>query len=256
MNSPYRPTASFDSVERGSLQADGRPQRVMPLTRDYEVAYLTPFGRVDFKTIAAPATPVFEDAFAALGRGTLIATVDGDVAVEDIVPGVGVQTAFGGVQKLLWVGSITVVPQRSGAGRKPHMLRVPAGSFGEERPKQDLILGPRARLLYQNSACVAITGAARAFAPACGFVDGMSVVQLTQTTPLTFYHLGFRGQQTIFANGLEVETYHPGPDLAQSLDPQMLAQFLALFPHIDGLRDFGTLQTSRLTSFELEQLRG
>jgi len=57
----------------------------MPLTRRYEAAWLAPSGEIKTSTRMAPATPQFEEAFSALGRGSLILTEDGPIAVEDLL---------------------------------------------------------------------------------------------------------------------------------------------------------------------------
>ena len=237
-----------------------KPRRSMPLTRRYEVNYLASNGNIDEFQRVAPATPLFEDAFSALGRGALISTVDGPTAVEDILPGALVETA-NGPQPLLWIGSMTVFPDSGelaslSPGREPQrLLRVSADSFGLSRPGPDLMLGPRARLLYRSGACYQIVGTEEAFAPARAFADGVSVTEIAPVSPQKVWQLCFDGQQTFNANGLEVESYHPGLQAEALHDREMGALFLTLFPHIDRLEDFGPMDIPRLTAFEVENLQ-
>ncbi|MCO6381088.1 Hint domain-containing protein, partial [Oceanicola sp. 502str15] len=147
----------------------------MPLTRRFEVSYLASNGDIDEFQRVAPATPLFEEAFSALGRGALISTVDGLTAVEDILPGTLVETA-NGPKPLLWIGSMTVFPESGelaarAPGREPQkMLRIATDAFGFGRPAPDLMLGPKARLLYRSAACTEAVGAEEAFAPARAFI--------------------------------------------------------------------------------------
>ncbi|MEL6206795.1 MAG: Hint domain-containing protein [Pseudomonadota bacterium] len=205
----------------------------------------------------APATPVFEDAFAALARGTLISTAEGPVAVEDLVPGILVETTTSGPMPLLWVGSMTVYPEGTpgSGGEAAGLTRLASDAFGFGRPALDLILGPRARVLYRSSGCRPLVGADQAFAPARAFVDGDGVIPLAPVSPVRVYHLGFHGQQAVRANGMEIESFHPGPDPAAVMMPDALDMFLGLFPHIIRLSDFGPIDTPRLTAFEVERLQ-
>ncbi|WP_213546009.1 Hint domain-containing protein [Vannielia litorea] len=232
----------------------------MPLTRRFEVSYLASNGDIDDFQRVAPATPLFEDAFSALGRGALISTVDGLTAVEDLLPGTFVETPQG-PQQLLWIGSMTVFPESGelaarAPGHEPQkMVRVATDTFGLGRPAPDLMLGPRARLLFRSAACMHAVGAEEAFAPARAFIDGVSVIEISPLSPQKVWQLCFAGQQTYFANGVEVESFHPGFKSEAMHDREMSALFLALFPHVESFEDFGNMHVPRLTAFELENLR-
>ncbi|MFY0636075.1 MAG: Hint domain-containing protein [Vannielia sp.] len=232
----------------------------MPLTRRFEVSYLASNGDIDEFQRVAPATPLFEEAFSALGRGALISTVDGLTAVEDILPGTLVETA-NGPKPLLWIGSMTVFPESGelaarAPGREPQkMLRIATDAFGFGRPAPDLMLGPKARLLYRSAACTEAVGAEEAFAPARAFIDGVSVIEISPMSPQKVWQLCFEGQQTFYVNGVQVESFHPGLKSEAMHDREMSALFLALFPHIDRFEDFGPMDVPRLTAFELENLR-
>lgn len=240
-----------------TVRPDRQSQRVLPLTRRYEVAYLDSVGDIQEFNRVAPATPVFEDAFAALGHGVLISTATGPVAVEDLYPGTMIETVTHGHQPLLWVGAMTIYPgtaEKSG-GEPACLTRLSTDSFGLGRPAPDLMLGPRARVLYRHSRCREILGTDRAFAPARAFADGVNVIEVTPVSPVKVYHLALHGQQTLLANGIEVESYHPGMQPDAMMDDETRELFKALFPHIRSLSDFGPMEVPRLTAFELESLR-
>lgn len=235
-------------------------RRAMPLTRRYTVSHLTPDGDfAEFQRVA-PATPLFEDAFSALGRGALIATTDGPVAVEDLRPGTLIQTVSG-PQPVLWIGSMTVFPDGGElsarvTGREPQrMLRLSQDALGFGRPGPDLMLGPRARLLYRNGQCLDLLDSDKVFAPARAFADGINLIEVSPVSPQRVWQLCFHGQQAYVANGIEVESYHPGHQAEALLDRDMGALFFTLFPHVSGFEDFGEMQIPRLTAFELENLR-
>lgn len=236
-------------------RSDGRPQRTKPLTRRYEVAYLTADGKIENTTRLAPALPQFEDAFGAVARGTLITTDRGPVSVEDLLPGDRVLTMESGPEPLRWKGSIMIYPASATPGvESSGLVRITADRFGYAKPMADLLLGPAARILHSHARLPEIIGTPSAFAPARGFIDGSGVFRIDPISPVPVYHLAFAGHRTIRANGIPIESYHPGLPSNATLDPELLALFLAFFPHIEKLSDFGPLSHPRLTTFEIEEI--
>lgn len=264
MSYPRRPSASVAVAERNTVgqtawpdRSERRPQRAKPLTRRYEVAYLTQGGQVERSTRLAPALPQFEDAFSAIARGTLITTDRGPVSIEDLTPGNRVLTLERGPETLLWVGSMMLYPAGSTPGvESGGLVRVTADRFGYARPMADLLLGPTARLLHRHARVAEIIGTQAAFAPARGFVDGMGVIRIDPISPVPVFHLAFAGHRTIRANGIEIESFHPGLATDAMLDPELMALFLAFFPHVRRYEDFGPLAHPRLTTFEVERFLG
>lgn len=243
-------------VSGRTARSEWQPRRVAPLTRRYEVAFLTPDGAIDSFTRVAPALPVFEEAFSAFGRGALIATEFGAVAVEDLQPGIRIETATNGFQPLEWIGSMTLYPGNGEArsSEPARLIRIATEAFGPDRPLPDLVIGSPARLLYRNPGCLSAYGTAQAFVPADAFVDSLSVIQVTPVAPVRVFHLGLAGQQVVKANGLEIESFHPGPQIQSRMDRNTLALYLSLFPHTEGREGFGTLEIPRLSREEFEAL--
>lgn len=231
-----------------TAQPDRRPLRALPRTRRYEVAYLDHNSQLmDFSRLA-PAMPIFEDAFCAMARGTIIATAEGPIAVEDLTPGTYVCTRDNGMQPLLWVGSMSIVPDNTGKPESTGKLsRVTADSFGLGRPMPDLLLGPSARLFRRDAALIAAMGTTAALAPITAFIDGDTVLEITPVTAVRVYHLAFARHQIISANGLEIESYHPGGLHDMHLTGQMQALLVAMFPHIRSMREFGPSAYPRMS---------
>jgi len=227
-----------------------------PLMRRYEVTGLAPDGTVQHFTRALVAEPHLDEAFAAFARGTLIATDAGPVAIEDLTPGMMLETADAGLQRLMWVGSTVLVPKADPLlADTPLLTRISADSLGLGRPMPDLVLGPWARMLVRHAACRALLNTEEAFAPASCMVDGQSFIGLHAVQPMRVYHLAVDGQHVLLANGVEVESYHPGANAAAMMHGDCHARFLSLFPHVTGLASFGRMRLPRLTAFEMERLK-
>lgn len=230
-----------------------RPVRSTPMTRRYEIAYLDTNGHFETCTRLAPAIPEFEEAFSAFARGTVIATTEGPVAVEDLVPGMEALTGEGRAERITWIGSMTLFPPRAMPGMQGGTLtRITSEAFGVGRPMPDLVLGPRARILVRDARCRFATGVEAAYAPAAAFGDGVSIIEVTPVAPITVFHLVLQRQGSIRAAGLEIESFHPGARMSDGFDPQVAQIFLTLFPHMRSIADFGTLAHPRMTRPEVE----
>ncbi|KFE36697.1 Hint domain-containing protein [Thioclava atlantica] len=239
---------------RATPYAPKRPLRASGMTRRYSTMWLEPNGDIAEETRIAPAVPLFEEAFSAIARGAIVATEDGPVAIEDLVPGQRVITADERVELVTWIGSMTVFP--SAGEDTGRMIRVTAEAFGHGRPQNDVVLGPHARFCLRDARLRNRLGLDQAYAPIAGFVDGVSVVEVKPISAITAYHVALEHHGTLKVGGFEIESYHPGEGIERMIDPRLAELFLALFPHVDRLRDFGPLAIPRLTRFEVEQLQG
>lgn len=249
---PTRTKRPPDASRRRDQQSRDRTHQ-----RKYEIAYLTPEGRVEQLTRMAPAVPVFEDAFGALGHGAIVQTETGPVPVEDLVPGDRVRLAGGQFDTLLWHGTMLLHPDDPFASPDTNcLIRIMADALGYDRPSPDLVLGPRARLFHKTRGIRVLTGSDAAFIPARDFADGAHIITLRPAAPVNVYQLGFARHQRISVNGLEIESLHPGTAFGLGLRGDALAQYLSLFPHKRSLEDFGTMQHPRLRMGDLELLDG
>lgn len=232
---------------------DGRSPRTRPLMRKYEIAHLTDTNMIEETTRIAPALPAFEDCFAALGRGAILQTSTGPVAIEDLLPGDEIITSSSGPQKLLWKGTMTIVP--GSQNTRPEMgtlTRVTTDAFGMGRPGPDLVLGPSARILHRAPGIKALTGSEVAFVPVRDFIDASQIVELTPATAVQIYQLGFAQQERIMVNGLELESLHPGAVHNLGLRSDMQQLLLTLFPHMFSLADFGMTLHPRIRLRDLD----
>lgn len=248
------PTRRVHSEARWTARRVTRPQSqslATKLTRRFEIEWLAENG-VQSSVRVAPALPVFEQAFGAFAHGVLVQTTEGPVAVEDLLPGAFLECAGGHTSQLLWKGAITLVPGAPSMSELPDRLyRVMPDAFGLGRPSQDQTFGPHARRFNRDPKVRAALGAETALVPLSATADGMAVIEVTPVAATRVYHLACEKHETIFAAGMEVETYHPGPDVALSLSDEMMQHFLMFFPYIRSIRDFGRLTAPRITSAEL-----
>ncbi len=263
MNYPHRagtpaPQAalSSSSTDRWTVRRPVHPAAPQPALpqRRYDALALLGDGSLAEISRRAPAHPIFESAFAALARGTLLATEEGPVAIEDMLPGMKVETRDEGFQTVEWVGTITLVPSQP-AGQMPlRLFRVPVDSFGPSRPMPDLMLAPHARLLHRSPRLRNVVSDDAALTPVTAFEDGQTVIRVAPVSAVSVYHLAFREHHILRANGLEIESYHPGEDLFARLGGENLKLFQSFFPHLSSLADLGALRAPRVSVEEFAAL--
>lgn len=218
-----------------ALRASNRPQ-----LRRYDIQSLAGNGDiVDIRQIA-PALPLFEDAFCAFSRGSLIETDIGPVAIEDLLPGDRVVIQDGSAQPVVWKGSTIVVPGRRDAkGRTHHLTRIMADSFGMQRPMSCIISGPSARILNTPGHLRKLMGSRPTLTPVREFLDGISVIETAPPTAVELFHILLPRHAVVRVGGLQFETYHPGVNAVRMISQAMRSLFLDMFPHIYQLTDFG-----------------
>ena len=224
------------------------------ITRRFEVEWFDGKDVQDFSRVA-PALPAFEEAFGAFAHGVLIQTDEGPVAIEDLLPGAMLETGDGEYSQLLWKGSIMMVPSAPTLSDAPQKLyRMMPDALGPGRPTQDQTFGPHARRLDRDPKARAAYGVSEAFVPIESLTDGTAVVGVTPPAPVRIYHLATEHHAVIKANGVELETYHPGPDLSLSMSDEMMSVFISFFPHLTDIREFGRMAAARLNIGDMAAL--
>lgn len=234
---------------------DRRPRRSPSLMRNYEAAALLSDQSIAHVSVLAPASPVFEACASAFARGTLISTVMGPVAIEDLQPGDLVETARG-PEPVMWIGSTSYVPRVAAEGTGlTRLYRITADGMGYGDPKTDTLLGPAARLVIRQDRFADLLNCDAVLAPTSDYVDGDRVLEVTPPGAVALYHLALPRHGIIRANGVEFESYHPGRSALQELDGAEKARLLGLFPHLDSLDGFGALIYPRTTRQVIDSLR-
>lgn len=221
-----------------------QPPTNIPMTRNFEVAALRADGKMHIAQHKAPAIPLFDNAFSAFARGSLMLTPNGHVAVEDLQPGDELNTSSGEPAKILWIGSSTFVP--AAIDRRMPLIRIMADTFGQARPSSFLTVGPSARLLQTPHHLRGDdNNGTQMFTPASAFVDGVNVIEICPPTPVRMFHICLSRHTAINVGGMEMETYHPGSTALRSVSYAMRDMFLSMFSHIAHASDFGPLAQPR-----------
>ena len=216
---------------------------ITSMTRNFEVAALREDQKMHVAQFKAPAMPLFDSAFSAFARGSLMSTTQGYVAIEDLLPGDNLHTSSGEAAKILWISSSTFVP--AAPDRRMPLIRIMADTFGVSRPSSFLTVGPSARLLQTPHHLRGNQGGTQMFTHASEFVDGVNVIEICPPPPVQMFHICLTRQAAITVGGMEMETYHPGSIATKEVSYEMRDLFLSMFPHIAHSSDFGPLAHPR-----------
>ena len=244
------PTGQWTARRNTSYQQAAAP---VPMRR-YEALALMPDGNLTEVVQRAPSHPAFESAFCALARGTIMATEEGPIAIEDLVPGIKVETRDAGFQPLQWIGTTILSAQTPLSHMPARLFRVPVDAFGPSRPMPDLMLAPHAHLLHRSDKFRSVVNEDAALTPITAFEDGYSVIRVAPVSPVSVYHLAFKDHHILRANGLEIESFHPGHDMMSRVGGDSLRLFTSFFPHIQSVREFGPMVAPRLSVEQYEDV--
>ncbi len=182
-----------------------------------------------------PALPAGGTAFPiCFAAGTLIATPEGDRPVEGLRPGEAVLTRDRGPRPLRWVGVTRIDSARLSALPAFLPVRIRAHAFGPGRPARDTLLSQQHRLLMTGWRAELLFGEAEVLVAARHLLGAPGVTLARDLAGVTYVHLLFDGHEVVFANGIEAESFLPGPSAMAGVEADLRAELLALFPDLAG----------------------
>ncbi|OOY17912.1 hypothetical protein BMI85_02925 [Thioclava sp. DLFJ4-1] len=159
----------------------------------------------------------YTDLAVCFARGTRIATKQGPVAVEDLRPGIKVQTADNGYRELIWTGRWRMTERDENAP-----IRIAKGALGNDRAFE---VSAQHRLLVRSRA--GVLGGRELLIPAKGLLDLPGIARAPRPR-IEWLHLLFEAHEIVFADGAAVESLLPGPMALRGVGPQEAARLRAL----------------------------
>ena len=179
--------------------------------------------------------------------GSLIRTPYGELPVEKLQPGDLVMTRDDGAQPIRWIGARMVEAEGDFAP-----VHIRAGTFGAHR---DLRVSPQHRVLVRDSLAELLFGEAEVLVAAKDLLNDRSVTRCPGGE-VTYVHLMFDRHQVIFSEGLETESFLPGPQTTNLLEQPAVEEICTLFPELDPATGdgYGRAVRPTLKSYEAKLL--
>jgi hypothetical protein len=188
-------------------------------------------GISDTAFVVVTAVPCF-------ARGTMIRTPEGERPVESLLPGDLIETRDNGPQPLRWLGARTV----AATGRFAPVV-IEAGTFGLHRR---LVVSPQHRILLRHWMAELMFGEDEVLVAAKDLVNDCSV-RIVEGGSVDYFHLLFDSHQIVWSEGLETESFLPGPSVMNEFEEDVREEVLALFPEIDPQSYEGYGPSARLS---------
>ncbi|MCC0077409.1 MAG: Hint domain-containing protein [Rhodobacter sp.] len=227
----------FDTLELPTPANPGDPAPVVTITSS--VPYtgagappgtMTMSGYVDFPDGSRMYFENFEEILC-FTPGTMIDTLRGKVAVEDLAPGDKVLTRDHGYQPLAWVGRRDLSAADLARVPAAAPVRIAAGALGRGLPERDLIVSPRHRMLITGARAELMFGEREVLVCAADLL-GLPGVSQDLTEGVSYIHVMCDAHQIIRAEGAWTESFQPAEAVMGALDAATRAELLGLFPEL------------------------
>ncbi len=197
-------------------------------------------GITDTAFVSITSIPCF-------ASGTHIRTDRGDVAVESLRVGDLIETRDNGLQPIRWIGHRTV----PATGRFAPVV-IERGTMGLH---ETLVLSPQHRVLVRHHMAELLFGEDEVLVAAKDLVNDCSI-RIREGGTVDYFHLLFDEHQIIWSEGLQTESFHPGPVTLSGFDDAVRDELCALFPELDPATGAGYSASARpaLRSYEAAAL--
>jgi autotransporter passenger strand-loop-strand repeat protein len=172
--------------------------------------------------------------------GTLIATVRGDVPVEELAIGDEVVTLLYEPRPIKWIG------QRSYSGRFAHATHIlpiciKAGALDVHQPRRDLWVSPHHAMFLEGVLIEAVD-----------LVNGISIVQAQRVERVDYFHIELDTHSVIFAEGALSESFVDDDSRGMF---QNAREFQSLYPEALTVRPARYCAPRRAFGAEIEKTR-
>lgn len=164
-------------------------------------------------------------------RGTLISTLHGAVAIEDLSLGDMVLTVDNGYKPILWIGSRQV----DGTGPLAP-IRFEVGVLMNERP---LWVSPQHRVQVKSTIAAKMLGSQDVLVAAKHLL-GLPGVSQTPVAKVEYFHFLFDQHELVRSEGAVTESLYTGPEAMKALEPDARSEILAIFPDLANI-DYSSL---------------
>ena len=161
--------------------------------------------------------------------GCLIATPNGEIAVDDLQVGDKVFTRDNGIQTIRWIGTRKL----SSVELEPRFypIRIREGALGNGMPARDLVVSPNHRMLI-TSTLSELLFAEREVLVAAKHLTHLDGVERLSLDSVTYVHLMFDRHEVILGDGAWSESFQPGELTLASLRSAQRDEIFHLFPEL------------------------
>lgn len=165
--------------------------------------------------------------------GTMILTPDGPQAVETLEAGDRVVTRDHGVQPIRWIGATTISASYVAVTPSLRPILIRQGALGPDLPERDMRVSRQHRVLVRDWRAEVMFGVdGGILVPAFSLCNGDTVTEERPSDNVTYIHMAFDDHEVVYADGVEVESFHPAERTVAALSAEQRDELFALFPDL------------------------
>lgn len=182
---------------------------------------------------------------------TKISTPDGQRRVAELEEGDLILTKDNGPQAVRWIGTSDISGARLAA--MPHLrpVRLSAHVLGPGEPDSDLVLSPDHRLLVKGAVAQCLFNTDEVLVAARDLINDDTVRPDYRCRGIRYVHLMLDAHQIVWANGVEVESFHPAGMSQDRIATAQRERLIESFPALrDSPRNYGEFVRRNLTRSE------
>jgi Ca2+-binding RTX toxin-like protein len=247
-----RSTIRFDDPDNpgGTIELNFDPSNFENGTATYRDASDVVTGTLTFTNIENIIIPCFTP-------GTRIATIRGEVLVEDLEIGDRIITRDNGIQDIRWIGTRSLSRAEMLGQQNLLPIRIRQGALGNGLPERDMMVSPNHRMLVASEKA-AFFFEEREVLVAAKHLVGMPGVEVADVADVTYIHFMFDHHEVVLSDGAWSESFQPGDQTIGGLDQDQRDELLTLFPELaqaDGVDGYAAARRS-LKKYEAQLLVG
>jgi Ca2+-binding RTX toxin-like protein len=165
-------------------------------------------------------------------HGTLIATANGDVPVENLKDGDLVQTLDRGLQPLRWMGRRHLSVRALAENENMRPIRIRKDVINAGNGVGDLIVSPQHRILVASKVAQRMFDSTEVLIAAKQLlaIDGVDIAN--DFKDVTYFHILFDQHEIVYANGVPSESLYLGQQAQKCLSPEGREEIYTLFPEV------------------------
>jgi hypothetical protein len=186
--------------------------------------------------------------------GTLIATPNGAVPVEDLRIDDRVITRDNGLQEIRWIGAKRITGRE--ITEAPHLkpVLIQQGALGNGQPERDMMLSPNHRVLCASNKTALYFEEREVLAAAKHLVNHRGI-HAVDTTGTTYIHFMFDQHEIVLSNGAWSESFQPGDYSLKGIGNAQRVEILEIFPELRSATGDGGYLPARKVLNRKEVLR-